>query len=229
MQPGMLLRLLQLCDSTFPTGGYAFSNGVEGLTQLGLIRTEEDVMELIRTQVEEGLAGLELPAMFHAHRATGFGDLVRLLEVDAYLTALKPVPPFRAASTKVGRRFLESAAALVDGASLAGYRSAIAAGRADGHHAIAFGVVMKTAGVAENEAAAALGSIFVGGQTAAAVRLGLIGQGAAQRIIARTHPHLLAATARAREMPLNEMGAYLPMTDLAGLRQESLPSRLFAS
>ncbi len=224
-----LLRLLQFADSGFPTGAFAFSHGLEGLFDAGLVRSEAEVIAFARTQIEEALAGIELPAAGHAHRFASSGNLDALLALDDELTALKPVPAFRAGSVRTGRRFLESTAGLVDAPLVSEYRAAVMAGNAAGHHALAFAIVAQAAGLEEETMTLALGAGFVGALATAAVRLGIIGQGAAQRAIAALHPDLLAAVSRAREMPLDAMGAYLPMVDIAGLRQESLPSRLFAS
>ncbi len=224
-----LLRLLQLADSGFPTGAFAFSHGLEGLVDAEFVRGEATVAALLRAQVEENLAGIEAPALCHAHRFAVAGDVKGLLGLDEHLTALKPVPAFRDGSAKVGRRFLESAVGLVDGEVLAIYRREVASGRVAGHHAVAFGAAMAAIGLEEEAAALALGAGFVGGLAAAAVRLGTIGQGAAQRIIAGLHPAVEAAVARARRMPVDEMGAYLPLVDVAGLRQLALAGRVFAS
>jgi urease accessory protein UreF len=88
---------------------------------------------------------------------------------------------------------------------------------------------MAAAGSDERTAATAYGAGFVGGQAMAGVRLGIIGQGAAQRIIAALRPDLLAAIDRAGSVTMSEMGAYLPLVDLAGLAQPGLASRLFGS
>ncbi|MDP9362684.1 MAG: hypothetical protein M3Q10_00380, partial [Chloroflexota bacterium] len=53
--PAALLLLLQLADSAFPTGAFAFSHGLEGLLDAGLLRGEADVAAVLRVHVEEGL------------------------------------------------------------------------------------------------------------------------------------------------------------------------------
>ncbi len=227
--PHALLRLLQLADSGFPTGGYAFSHGLEGLHALGLVRDEAGVRGFARAQVEEGLAGIELPAAWHAHGAASRSDLDGLLEIDGLLHVLKPVPAARSASTRVGRRLLESAAPLLDSALVGAYLDGIRAGRGPGHHAVAFAVTMQAAGLGADETLVALAATAVNGFVAAAVRLGLIGQTAAQRIVTDLHPLMLQAVAEAREIALADLGGYLPLVDLAGLRQEHLAGRLFAS
>lgn len=223
------LRLLQLADSSFPTGGFAFSNGLEGLADLGLLPDAAAIEAAIGVQVEEGLAGVDGPAVLLAHAFASAGDLPALVELDALLTALRPVAAFHAASVRTGRRFLESAADVVAGETLAAYRAAARAGDAEAHHAVAFGVAAAAIGVPARSAALAFGSIALHGQTAAAVRLGLIGQRAAQGIIARTQPLLLRALDAAADRPLTELGGYQPLLELAGLLQPSLETRLFAS
>ena len=219
-----LLRLLQLADSSFPTSAFAFSNGLEGLAHLDILRTEADITAAIHVQIEEGLAGVDLPAVLHAHTAASEARLEGIAELDALLSALKPVPAFRAASLKVGRRFLESAAAIVDDPLVWAHRAG-----GGSHYASAWGVVCARTGIDAEIAALAFGSVALHGQTAAAVRLGLIGQSAAQRIATALQPALVAAMTSAKSTGLEEMGAYQPCFDIAGLRQPDLETRLFAS
>ncbi len=224
-----LLRLLQLTDSGFPTGGYAFSHGLEGLFALGAVRDAAGVRGFVQAQVEDGLAGIELPAAWHAHAAATAGDLTALLALDGLLDALKPVPVARAASTRVGRRLLESAAPLLLDDLVTPYLAAIRTGTGRGHHAVAFAVTLQAAGLGAEDAVLALAANAVGGYVAAAVRLGVIGQTAAQGIVTEMHPVLLDAATRAAALPLADLGGYLPLVDLAGLRQDGLGGRLFAS
>jgi urease accessory protein len=226
LDPATLLRLLQLIDSGFPTGAFSFSNGLEGIAALDLIRSEAGVQELIETQIHEGLAGIELPAIFEAHCATSHDQLKRL---DELLTALRPIPAFRAGSMKIGRRFLESAAPLITFDFVDQYLAAVREGKSDGHHATAVGVVFHGAGIDPETTALAFASSAVHGQTAAALRLGLIGQNAAQRLISSLQPMLISAVESARGRPIAQWGAYQPMLDLAGLLQPDLTGRLFAS
>ncbi len=227
--PLPLLRLLQLADSGFPTGGYAFSHGLEGLYALGVVTNESGVRGFVRAQVEEGLAGIELPAAWHAYGAAELVDVDGLLEIDGLLHALKPVPAARSASTRIGRRLLESAAPLLADDLVFRYLEAIRTGRGHGHHAVAFAVAMQASGLPAEETVLALAATAVNGFVAAAVRLGIIGQTAAQRIVTDFHPLMLLAATESHRIPLADLGGYMPLVDLAGLRQEHLAGRLFAS
>ncbi|MBA3449866.1 MAG: hypothetical protein H0T18_01490 [Chloroflexia bacterium] len=224
-----LLRLLQITDSGFPTGAFAFSHGLEGLFARGVVTTERDIGEFIVVQLREGFAGIECPAMVHSWRLARDRDLAALIELDHLLTALKPIPVFRNGSVRTGRRLLESAVGVLSGPMLDGFRQRVGSGEASGHHAVAYGVIMEAAAIDEKTAALALGAGFAGGLTAAAVRLGIIGQVAAQRLLNASHPAIAAAAARGRRTPTDDMGAFMPAIDVAGLRQPQLGGRIFAS
>lgn len=224
-----LLRLLQLADSGFPTGAYAFSHGLEGLHAMGLVRAEADVHDFARTHIEETLAQQDLPAAHHTHRLAAGNDLTALIELDHLLSALKPVPAFRSASIRIGRQTLESALPLHPNPIALAYLDAVRRGESPGHHAVAFAIATHAAGIDAASAIAAFGAAALNGYVAAAVRLGVIGQGAAQRIISKLEPVLAAALVEARTLDLQDLGGYTPLIDIAGMRQPALPTRMFAS
>jgi urease accessory protein len=224
-----LLRLLQLTDSGFPTGAFAFSHGLEGLMAAGKVSTVDEVAAVMDAHLREGFAGIECPAMVHAWRAARERDITPLLALDGLLDALKPVPAFRNGSARTGRRLLESATAVLGSPLIDELRACVQAGTMTGHHVLVFGVVMEAARIDEQTACLALGSGFVNNLAAAAVRLGIVGASTAQRLIADLHDALTLAVDRGRQMPLDDMGAYLPMIDIAGLCQPALAGRVFAS
>jgi len=224
-----LLRLLQLSDSGFPTGGYAFSHGLEGLHAMGLVTNEVDIHAVARTHIEETLAQQELPAGCHAHRLAGASDLDGLIHLDHLLSVLKSVPAFRIASIRIGRQTLESALPLHPAPFALAYHDAVCRGTAPGHQAVAFAVVTHAAGIDAASAIAAFGAAALNGYVAAAVRLGVIGQGAAQRIVRRLEPDLETALRDAGTLGIDELGGYTLLLDIAGMRQPSLPARIFAS
>lgn len=245
MSASGLLRLLQLSDSSFPTGGYSLSHGLEGLHAMGWIKGEADVRDVALTHIEETLAQQDLPAVSNAHLCASGVDLNAIVALDELLTVLKPVPSFRNASMRVGRRMMESAQPLYSSLIADRYLHAIRNGATDGHHAVAFGVVTCAAGSAAGstagsttgcaagieraDAVTAFAASSLNSYVAAAVRLGMIGQRAAQRIIATLEPALMAAIAMAPLVALEDLGGYMPSIDIAGMRQPALAARMFAS
>jgi urease accessory protein len=224
-----LLRLLQLVDSGFPTGGYAYSHGLEGLFTAGLLAGEPDVLDFARAHIEETLAQQDLPAVHLAHSVARQDDLPALVALDRLLTALRPVSAFRLASTRIGRQTLESAVSLYPAPFAHRYREAVQSGASPGHHPVAFGVVAAAAAIPVDQAVAGFAASSLNSYVAAAVRLGVIGQASAQRIIALLHPDLDRAVAGAAELGPGDLGGYMPLIDIAGMRQPALATRLFSS
>jgi len=80
-----ILDLLQLGDSAFPSGGFAFSNGLESLAKLGHIRAMEDFEGYLECHLEQ-IAGAEIPFLNSAQAAWGdapAASLADLLAADA--------------------------------------------------------------------------------------------------------------------------------------------------
>lgn len=93
------------------------------------------------------MARIELLSVWHAWHGAAAGDLDGLVALDPLLDALKPVPVHRLASTRIGRRFMESAAPLVPDELIARYRGMANEGTESGHHAVTFGIVTASAGI----------------------------------------------------------------------------------
>src|SRR5438132_5335079 len=116
-----LLDVLQIADSSFPSGSYAHSLGLETLYVYGEVALDEHLHFLLRN----GLARVELPVVRFACN----GD--ELPELDLLMDVLLPVAEFRVASRSIGRSFLRAA-------------SRIRPSRIEAeHHAVVFGAVLR--------------------------------------------------------------------------------------
>jgi urease accessory protein len=70
---------------------------------------------------------------------------------------------------------------------------------------------------------------FIGTLGSAAIRLGVIGQSDAQRVVAALMDRILAASAFAQVSTLDDLGAATWRSDLASLQHETQHTRLFRS
>lgn len=213
----VLLDLLQLSDSTFPSGSYAHSLGLEWLDgQEGF-----DIEAVVRARLSQSLARLELPVARTAYAATRPDELA---EVDGLLDVLTPVREIRQASRSVGRSFLRAALKLRPGGL-----PAAAAERGVEHQPVAYGMVMRAWGVPIEQALASYSLQAVRQQLSAAQRLGRLGQSRLQELLNHMKPAVCAAIERSRGVPLHEAGAFSPWMDMAGMRHERQFARLFLS
>ncbi len=222
-----LLRLLQVTDSAFPVGGFAFSHGVEWLAQRGGATDEARLRDTLRVYVQQVVGGQALPSALAAARARTSAAVHR---VDLFLDASILSEVEREAGRLMGERLLAGASESFGGAGVTSLLQAVREGVTAGQYAAVFGVIGRDQAIQEAAMLAALGSSMVGALAQSAVRLTVIGQAAAARLIAAAAPDLEEAVARALargRKPL--VGAFAPGLDIAGLLHHTLPFRTFAS
>jgi urease accessory protein len=208
------LDALHVLDSSFPTGAYIHSFGLETLAP-GNVAQLQTALAL---RVQESLARLELVFLLHAYS----DDLVDLDErLHALLLAREP----REASALIGTHLLRAASDLFDNPRLGTF---LAKGRHH-HQPIAYGALAAALDLPADLAAEAYAFAAVRGQVAAAQRLAWLGQRDAQRLLHALKPDVLAAVAHAGRVSLADAGAFAPAWDIACMAHERAAARMFAS
>jgi urease accessory protein len=205
------LDMLHVLDSAFPTGAYAHAAGLESLMPPGL----RAALEL---RLEESIGRLDLVYLLHA-----YGD--DLVMLDELLHASLLVREPREASSAIGTSFLRSTCDILPDQRLATFL----AHETHHHHAVAFGAVACALEMEPELAAEAYAFSSMRALVSAAQRLGWIGQRLAQRTLHELKPACITAARVASQMTLDEAGAFAPQWDLASMRHEHAPARMFAS
>jgi urease accessory protein len=192
--------------------------------------------EVLATLLLERAAEADLPVVIAADRLGSDAGpdpaaaIDRLADLDRQLEMVKLAREEREGSRRVGRRLLVEAARLFPDALVARYAAlAGTAGGPPGHAAVAQGLAYAAGGVAGRTAALAAGAALANGTVTAAMRLGLIGHGDAQRLLLAAHPVITAAVDRAETRDPFDLRPSAPMLDIALARHERADVRTFAS
>ena len=220
-----LLTALWQSDAAFPSGGFAFSNGVEAATAFQSF-DRAALASLIGVALGRRWASAERLALLHAFHAD---DLVRLRAADEAYDAATLCEPFRVGSRRNARAFL-TAHRRLGSPGAAELDAEIAAERTPGHLPTAQGWIWRRLGLGRVEAVAASAYTTAAGMANAAVRLGALGALEAQGALAAALP-LIEALAQAPfepEAPFAFSSAALWL-DVVSARQARAHLRLFAN
>jgi urease accessory protein len=224
-----LLAVLQFADGLFPAGGFAHSFGLETYAQDGVVRDRAGLEAFVAAHLDGSAGPADAVAAAAAVRLAAGGDVAGWVALDERLDAMKVVPELRAASRQMGRQTLRVATAVGADALLADLARAVDDGLAPGHHASVFGAALGRAGVEPTAAAAAYlystAALLVG----AGLRLIALGQVDGQRVLAAMRPRIVRLAAAAAAATPDDMWAFNPGLELAGLRHATLDARLFRS
>ena len=104
-----LLNGLRFVDSFFPSGGYAFSSGLEAAVQGGAVRNAEELSRYVVESLTTGIGEREAVAVGLAHDACISGSLEIALKADRELEAMKLGRESRTASRQMGRQVIRLA------------------------------------------------------------------------------------------------------------------------
>lgn len=217
----MNLSLLHLCDSLFPIGAFAHSDGLESATAGGRVASADDLREWMAVCLDESIGRLEGPAVWQAWRAATDGDAPALAALDEELTAMRPSSAARKSSRAMGQRLLTTWSTVHPDARLAALPRATTL-------PIAFAAAAACIGVERRAAVEAFAYTRLAATVSAAMRLLPLGQ---------VEAHALLATALERVPPVVDriaardgaLESFAPALDIAAMTQQYVRSRLFQS
>ena len=221
-----LLPLLHLCDSLFPTGAFAHSDGLEWATDRGLVASAADLAEWLDSSLSELLARAEGPAVWLGRQAFAARDWQLLSVVNAETFALRPSAVSRQATRAMGVRLVRTWQQLYEPAGFDEMAAAIDVERTMTLPA-AFGVACASMGVDGRRSVEAFIYTRLASAASAAMRLMAIGQNEAHRVLAarlRTMGPLVEAIAAEPAV-----SSFAPAQDIAAMSHQYVRSRLFRS
>jgi urease accessory protein len=223
-----LLNGLRFVDSFFPSGGYAFSSGLEAAVQGGAVRNAEELSHYVIELLTTGIGEREAVAVGLAYDAGVSGLMEIALKADRDLEAMKLGRESRTANRQMGRQVIRLAANQQARHSLIeDYLAAVEAEQTPGHLAVSFGLTLAAAGWSKEDSIAAFLYQTATGFVAAAMKLMPIGQREGQRLLESWLLVIERVSHKAAHQRV--LQSWSPIQDIYAMRHSRLESRLFRS
>jgi urease accessory protein len=212
-----MLALAAFFSPSFPTGGFAYSGGLETAVARSGVATTEALETWLRTLIANGAIHNDGVLFAEAwRRASTGGDISALAELA---TALCASMERQAETTNQGAAFLR--------ASRPWTGEALECGELP--YPVAAGLACAHAGVGLAPGLQFFLQSLVSNQLQAAIRLSVTGQDGAGRLLAGLAPAVAAEAAAAADSTLADLGTGAFLADIASLAHETLETRLFLS
>jgi urease accessory protein len=225
MTPLQFLHALQLTDSLFPVGAFAYSDGLETAAANGTVHDADSLKIWMNHFLDsvfvpcDGLALLKCADAFHRE------DFDAIRRIDDELTAIKPAAAIRNSSRSVGKRLF---AAYTEISKDPGF-SKLVQTLPQCNAPVAYAVVMSHRGMHSREALLAFGYSRLAGIVSAGLRLISMGQQQAQSLLAELLDRLPEAAECIFKMESEPLHSFAPLMDIAQMNHRYVYSRLFRS
>lgn len=215
-----LIKLMHLADSALPTGGFAFSNGLESMAKTGLIRTTAEFTGHLRASIVQA-TDFELPMMNGI-----FNEASREKAITHYDLMVR-VPSLRNASEILGRawlRLFQGMYPLVDTPSI---KKTLKACHVPMHFIAAMTMSMKANGHSLITIRQLYLYFILRDQISSAIRLGIIGPSRGHVILAGLTDYVEHHQAATAQRHWEEATRTTALLDVAQIHHPKIYTKLF--
>lgn len=214
-----LQRLLTWLSPAFPVGAFAWSAGLETAIVDGAVDDRASTQAWIEGILHHG--GLHTDAILVAHACRLWTQRDQLAELCDLALALTPARERWLETTNTGNAFVLAAAA---------WPAPVPAELPDPcPYPVAVGAIAGSHGLDVEQTVLAFLTAAVHGQVSVAVRLVPIGQSDGLAIMAALETDIAALARHAAAAGLEDIGTIAYAADIAQMRHETLPTRIFRS
>jgi len=214
MNNASLLRLLTWLSPAFPTGGFAYSHGLEWSVETGDVTDEVSLTASVEDILANGALWSDAILLRHAYRGDNLYALAELAE------ALAPSSERRLETLAQGAAFALAARPWPAPALLQWGETPLP-------YPIAIGALAAAWAVDEDDATIAYLHAAAGNLVSAAIRLVPLGQAAGLRVQAALESTIIITETATRSATLDDLGTSCWASDIAAMRHETQYTRLF--
>lgn len=224
-----VLNLLQLCDSTFPTGAFSHSFGLETYIQDGIIFNKETFSKWNKAYIKEQLAYSDGLACRLAYEALENDDMDTVWKLDGMLRAQILARESREGSRIIGERLLTLGNQLYPSLPLTFYVDRISKGVSYGHPAIVFAMIAHSLLIPKNTAVMSYLFSSNANLVQNAVRGIPLGQTQGQLLIKESQDFITDAWNLIETLTEDDFGITASGIEISQMRHEVLNIRIFMS
>jgi urease accessory protein len=225
MTPLQFAHTLQMMDSLFPVGGFAYSDGLESAAASGDVRDGKSLAAWMDHVLHAVIVPCDGLALLKVARATETQDWDAVRFIDAELAALKPAAAVRTSSVSVGKRLLAMYTSILRGQELVPVIETLP----HCHAPVAYGMAFSHLGLRPRDSLLAYGYGRLAGIVSAALRLLPVGQQQGQALLTRALDDLPAAVQTILFNESESLRSFSPLMDIQQMKHRFVYSRLFRS
>jgi urease accessory protein len=218
------LALLQLCDSLFPVGSFAHSDGLESAVASGQVASSDELRAWLDASLSLALRETEAPAVRSAFIAAARTDMDAIGRIDDEMDSLRASAAGRQAARAMGTRLLKTWQHIRPSSTVA---LALAA-RKRYTFPVAFAIVCAASTIELHEALEGYCYARLAATVSAAMRLMPVGQHEAHALLAGVLgrvPACVDAVMNSDAPPRS----FMPLMDIETMSHRFVHSRLFRS
>ena len=214
------LRMLQLASPSLPTGGFAYSQGLEWAVEAGWVNNELDCESWLSGLMRWVMAQLDVPVLTRCYQAWP-AESGRLEVWDHFLLASRETRELRREELDRGRMLMRCLEQINGDNTKAAYRPL--------SFVCAYSLASWSFHLGPRSAAHAYLWSWLESQIMAGIRLIPLGQSQGQRILFRLAEKIPEAFDAALRLEDHDVGASAPALALASALHETKYTRLFRS
>lgn len=245
MNSQQLFRLLQLNGGTFPTGGFSQSWGLETYVSEGIVQDAATFRAFLEVYLISSIGRCEGPIICRAYELTGqlqdgdpeTGDqaeaadqaevAAQLRQLEQLSCAVKVTKESREAGLRMGRAFGRVIEPLLDSRDVMPLREVF--GGLGISYPVLYGCVCRLLGIDLEEGLASYVFSTANTLTQSALKLIPLGNVEAQSVLFEMEDVMDQVCVLAESTGIENITNFCPGIDIASLRHEELPVRLYMS
>lgn len=213
-----LLHLLTWLSPAFPTGGFAWSHGLESAVETGAVTSADTLRDWLADLLTHGSGRNDAILLRHSHRADN------LAAIAHFAAACAPARELAAETLSQGTAFVAAAKPWLP-APLAATFAAIGPIA----YPVAVGALAAATGIDEDTATLAYLHAWTANFLSAGIRLIPLGQTAGLAVQHALEPIIRATAELTSNAPLESIASACIAAEIAAMRHETQYTRLFRS